>query len=100
MQSATQVLSSLSYAQVYNNTPKMEAQTMKKPINIKMDSEKTADKEEQDGKNKTIVHSYGSHVDEEEERKIECMRKLVEKHDPSVKVIHKSLPGSCTLSVS
>ncbi|KAL1809826.1 hypothetical protein ACET3Z_026816 [Daucus carota] len=87
LQSAPQVLSSLSYAQVYNNTPKMEAQTMKKPINIKMDSEKTADKEEQDGKNKTIVHSYGSHVDEEEERKIECMRKLVEKHDPSVKEV-------------
>lgn len=68
----------------------MEGQVMKKPISIGMGSEKAVQEDKQDDDDKLVMHYNGNHINEEEDRRVDCMRKLVEKHDPSVKVINKS----------
>lgn len=69
----------------------MEGQVMKKPIiSIGMNSEKTVEEEKQNDDSKLGMQYNGSHINEDEDRKVDCMRKLVQKHDPSVKVTNKS----------
>ncbi|KAL8117493.1 sec14 cytosolic factor-like [Apium graveolens] len=70
----------------------MEGQVMKKPIsNIGMDSDKTVQEDKQDEDNKLVMHyNIGSHINQEEDFKVDLMRKLVEKHDPSVKEVDNS----------